>query len=128
MKLRTTRNSIRIRIRKSELELLSKEGLVEESVNFGNQIMFKFGLTIHSNIEQTVANLKDNYLNISLPSELANQWINSNRVGIEINHPISENEQLHLLIEKDFPCAHRPEEDKSDTFTELAAENQPNCP
>lgn len=124
MKLRTTQNSIRIRVRKSELESLSKEGLVEESVNLGNQTVFKFGLTIRENIATLQATLKDNYLNISIPSDEADQWINSNQVGIEVRHPISENEQLHLLIEKDFPCAHRPQEDKSDTFKELVVEQK----
>ena len=127
MKLRMTHNSIRIRIRKSELDKLSKEGLVEETINLGNFVQFKFGLVINNRIERPLASLNNNYLNLSLPSNDANQWINTNQVGIEVNHSISENEQLHLLIEKDFPCLDRDNEDKSDTFWELASEKPEVC-
>jgi len=34
---------------------------------------------------------------------------------------------LHLLVEKDFPCKDRPDEDKSDTFTGLVNGEPPAC-
>lgn len=125
MKLRTTHNSIRIRIRKSELALLAEKGKIEESINFGNQVVFRFGLFIDKQMNNVEANLKDNYLLLSIPQEMAATWISSNQVGIEATNPISDTETLHLLIEKDFPCLDREEEDKSDTFWELAPAETP---
>ncbi len=125
MKLRTTHNSIRIRIRKSELSLLEEKGSIEEFINFGNQVIFRFGLFIDKQGNTVGANLKDNYLLLSIPQKIATTWISSNQVGIEVMHPVSETEELHLLIEKDFPCLDREEEDKSDTFWELAPAETP---
>ena len=127
MKLRTTFNSIRIRIRKSELETLQKTNLVEESIKFPTNTLFKFALAVDEKATAVNATLEDNYLKLSIPKQEANEWISTNQVGIETHIDLSGNEQLHLLIEKDFPCLDRPEEDKSDTFWELAPETPDSC-
>ncbi len=127
MKLRTTHNSIRIRIRKSEIDLLAQKQIVEESIRFPSGTLFKFALKIGNDDQMVNAVLEDNNLIISISKAAATQWINTNEVGIETNINLPDNEQLHLLIEKDFPCLDRPEEDKSDTFWELAPETPESC-
>lgn len=127
MKLRTTHNSIRIRIRKSELAMLQQHKIVEESIRFPNQIVFKFALKIEAISEDLIVNLEDNYLQIIIAKAKANQWITTNEVGIERYIDLSNEEQLHLLIEKDFPCLDRENEDKSDTFWELTSEKPEVC-
>jgi len=127
MKLRTTHNSIRIRIRKSEIDLLEQKKIVEESIRFPSGTIFKFALKIGNGSEVIDANLEDNNLVLSISKTAASQWMNTNEVGIETNINLPDNETLHLLIEKDFPCLDRPEEDKSDTFWELAPETPESC-
>ena len=127
MKLRCTENSIRIRIRKSEIEQLIKTKKVEEVVRFGNQVALTFALTIKASTQSVAASLVQNNLQISLPETIAQQWVNSNQVGIEVNNKISEENSLHILIEKDFPCLDRENEDKSDTFWELASKTPDAC-
>lgn len=127
MKLRTTHNSIRVRIRKSELAELQKSYLIEESIRFPSGIVFKFAISVNEETKQLKASLSDNYLELSIPKKQAVHWITTNEVGIETNLNLDDNEQLHVLIEKDFPCLDRPEEDKSDTFWELAPENPDAC-
>ncbi|NET31688.1 MAG: hypothetical protein F6K19_06765 [Cyanothece sp. SIO1E1] len=127
MKLRTTHNSIRIRIRKSEIEELKAEGQVVERIRFPLGTVLRFALRIDQKEEHVTAGLEDNFLKVSIPKQEAETWMNSNQVGIEKHIPIPENEELHLLIEKDFPCLDRPEEDKSDTFWELAPESPEAC-
>jgi len=51
----------------------------------------------------------------------------SDQVGIEYNIPLDGATYLHILIEKDFPCLDREQEDKSDTFWELAQEKPDTC-
>jgi len=123
MKLRCTENSIRIRIRKSELDQLAQTKRVEEKVRFGSQVVLTFALSINETMQQVAATLLDNNLVVSLPKSAASEWINSNQVGIEVNKEITDNESLHILIEKDFPCLDRENEDKSDTFWELASDS-----
>jgi len=127
MKLRCTENSIRIRIRKSELDQLAQTKRVEEKVRFGNQVVLTFALSINESMQQVAATLLDNNLVVNLPKSAANEWINSNQVGIEVNKEIPNNESLHILIEKDFPCLDRENEDKSDTFWELASDAPDAC-
>ena len=127
MKLRCTENSIRIRIRKSELDQLATTKKVEEVVHFGNQVALTFSLTIKDSLEKVTATFLQNNLIVSLPRTVAHQWVNSNQVSIEVNNDISEEHSLHILIEKDFPCLDRENEDKSDTFWELASKAPDAC-
>jgi len=127
MKLRCTENSIRLRIRKSELTQLAKERRVEEKIRFGKDVTLTFALQISDAVQHVSANFTNNNLVISLPKAKAIEWMNSNVVGIEVNNVVADDQNLHILIEKDFPCLDRPEEDKSDTFWELAPETPDAC-
>ena len=128
MKLRTTHNSIRIRVRKSELERLRKDEVIEESIVFPNNTAFKFALVIEDIEPDLSATLQDNYLKLSIAKAAGKQWINTSEVGIESFITLPKGESLHLLVEKDFPCLDRATEDKQDTFWELASDNKPdNC-
>lgn len=127
MKLRTTHNSIRIRVRKSELARLHESERVEERITFPNNVIFKFALLIDNIERDLIANLDNNYLQLSIAKARAKQWITTNEVGIETYIDLPDGEQLHLLVEKDFPCLDRENEDKSDTFWELASEKPDVC-
>ncbi len=127
MKLRCVHNSIRIRIKKSELQKLDSEGILTETVSLGGTTMFAFALGVDAMRDEVNAELVDNLLAVHIPLVQAQQWINSNQVGIEVNYPLENGENLHILIEKDFPCIDREDEDKSDTFTELATKKPDVC-
>ncbi|MEM8528563.1 MAG: hypothetical protein AAGG68_28250 [Bacteroidota bacterium] len=127
MKLRTTHNSIRIRVRKSELVSLQHERRIEESIGFPSGVIFRFVVEISEKAEYLQATFEDQSIVLSIPDRAAIQWMNSNQVGIENQIQIPDNEKLTLLIEKDFPCLDRENEDKSDTFWELAAEQPESC-
>ena len=60
---------------------------------------------------------KDNTLTVFVPNELAKIWIESQLVGLEHLDSTTENDQVRILIEKDFKCMHvRINEDESDSF------------
>jgi hypothetical protein len=127
MKLRTTHNSIRIRVRKSELTLLQEKQNLEESILFPNGSQFKFALVLGTHDLPIEAKLEDQQMVLSISKAAAAQWILTNQVSIETQYDLANGEQLHLLIEKDFPCLDRPNEDKSDTFWELAPDQPDSC-
>lgn len=116
MKFRATTNSIRIRVRKSDLALLQVNTSVAEQVHFPGGGQWGFNLMITEK-NATVA-WEPHTIVVAIPQQQAKAWINSNEVGLEYFLPLESGEQLHLLIEKDFPCKTR-EEDLSDTFFEL---------
>lgn len=127
MKLRCVHNSIRIRVKKSDLQKLETEGIITETVSFGGASMLAFALAIDMTAETVNAAFLDNLLLVNLPEMDAQKWISTNQVGIEVNNELDNGEQLHLLIEKDFPCTDRENEDKADTFFELANEQPDAC-
>ena len=127
MKLRCVHNSIRIRIKKSELAELDNEGIITETVSFGGATMFAYTLAVDALRDEVNAEYIDNLLAVHIPLVQAQKWITTNEVGIEVHKELDNGEQLHILIEKDFPCVDRVDEDKSDTFWELAPEEPNAC-
>ena len=126
MKLRTTHNSIRIRIRKSELVTLQEHGVIVESIQFPNGLL-RFSLEVSESQDEVKAKFEDGHVQVLISQPIADQWMTSQQVGIEREIALDNGESLHVLIEKDFPCLDRQEEDKSDTFWELAPETPESC-
>ena len=127
MKFRTTHNSIRLRLRKSELTLLKDHLKVSESIDFPSGAQFIVSLEIKDLMSAVNAKFEAQVLSVYISTEVADQWIDTEDVGIERFIELPNHERLHILIEKDFPCLDRPNEDKSDTFWELADQEPDVC-
>jgi hypothetical protein len=119
MKLRIEGNSIRLRVKKSDLERLKKQSIVRESVAFIKGFHFYYELKTDEKIKTINASFSSGTITVSIPLSLANAWIDTEQVGIE---KTAEN-GLFILIEKDFPCKTRSNEDKNDLFDELIKKN-----
>ena len=115
MKLRIQENTIRIRLAKSEISLLSERGFVEEKTVFGQGNEFRYRVEITSGHSQLRALIEPFQIIIALPEDLGKEWVETDRVGLE---EILENEAggLSIVIEKDFQCLHREGEDKQDLY------------
>lgn len=127
MKLRCTHNSIRIRVRKSDLAVLDQAGRVSASVQFGPMQVLTFELIRDIKYTSVKANMENGNIWIELPEKMAHNWAHSQEVGIEAQQELPEGNSLHILLEKDFPCLDREEENKSDTFWELAPDQPEAC-
>ncbi len=123
MKLRLEGNSIRLRVRKSDLIKLHTEGSIKETLLFPNSLLFNYQLITDKNAETINAQLSAEAITVSIPLSMATNWLNSDAVGLE--HTLDSG--LFILIEKDFPCTDRPWEDTSDTFFELVNEKEALC-
>ena len=126
MKLRCTENSIRLRLRKSDIEVLKTDKRVSEVIHFGLNTSFQFELCL-ADVPHPDALFEQGKIQVQLPKQKAEHWINSQEVGIEYTKILEEKNTLHLLIEKDFPCKDRTDEDKSDTFQELVPDQGDAC-
>jgi len=114
-------------VRKSDLQRLAKEGGIEESINFGPGSQLSFGIFIDRKSNSVMGRCDKQKIRIELPESIAQNWIQSNEVGIEVQQELSGDDSLHILLEKDFPCGDREGEDKADTFWELAEEGPEAC-
>ncbi|WP_373551041.1 hypothetical protein [Haliscomenobacter sp.] len=126
MKLRCTANSIRLRVRKSDLDVLENQGEVSAPINFAPGIKLEYVLKL-GQVEQPQARYSAHQISVILPVELAEKWINSEDVSIEYQQAYAEGQYLQVLIEKDFPCRHTEEKDLQDTFFELAPKDDLSC-
>ena len=128
MKMRCVQNSIRLRLRKSEIEELGKGATIIEEVGFpGETSSLSFSLKMADKTSDIQATCIDHQIQITIPQTQATSWINSNQVGIETFLSLQNTQQLQVLIEKDFPCKDRENEDKNDLFGDLAEEEVKAC-
>lgn len=127
MKLRCAHNSIRLRLRKSELDQLNRGFAVGESITFPGGQTLVFQLSTDPGISGMEAAWAGAVIDLRLPAKPARDWIETDQVGMESFLPLPNGEQLELLVEKDFPCKDRPGEDQSDLFTELSNKTPDHC-
>jgi len=128
MKMRCVQNSIRLRLRKSEIDQLGQGKTIVEEVGFpGATPALSFALNMAGEVSAIQATFTNHQILVTIPQVQATSWINSNQVGIETFLTLKHPQQLHILIEKDFPCKDRDEEDKNDLFGDLAAEEVKAC-
>lgn len=118
MKLRFDSNSLRLRLRKSDIEQLRQAGEVCDSIVFceGNEL--EYALKIE-NVPFINAEYQPGKITVHMPNELAQSWMNSDEVTLQHDQPLYNGFHLEVLIEKDFPCQHKATENIEDTFYEL---------
>lgn len=115
MKLRLKGPSLRIRLTKTEVSKLAEVGYLEEQTLFaGNKLVY--ALQSINNKSELSATFDINKITMFVPNELLRDWPQNNVVGFSANMPVSENDDLHLLLEKDFVCLDEIQEDQSDNY------------
>lgn len=120
MKLRFDHQSIRLRVRKSDIEKLSLDGFIQETVQFPQGLLV-YRLEMNQDKHAVEALILSDTIVVSIPSEQAVDWIQSESVGIYATLATSAvGVEMKVLIEKDFPCRHNSSEDNADTFEELS--------
>lgn len=123
MKFRCTENSIRLRLRRSEIKQLEEQQQVGEQIGYPGGIILDYQLSVKDQ-KNITASLEAGKVHIQLPATLASDWITTNQVSINHHFELPDGSKLYLLIEKDFPCKTRVDEDKADTFQELVPKEQ----
>ena len=117
MKLRIKGNSLRLRLTRSEVSDFARTGICAETAFFGpkgdDRLAYSVERTDDNNIS---ASFGDRVLTIYVPGSIADDWPTSDTVGIEDTVSIGANGELHVLIEKDFVCLTRDDEDPSEHY------------
>lgn len=118
MKLRIKGNSLRFRLSKSEVEVFGRTGKIEEKVKFGPLPQDEFCYRIEKTSGHDISgSFIDGRITVYVPEGLANQWVESEQVGVEGRQGLDDQTELYILIEKDFVCRTAPEhEDQSDNY------------
>ena len=117
MKLRVRDNSIRLRLTRSEVELVRTEGLVRGRVPFAGRNNFDYVLESSPASVKAEAHISNNVLTVRVPEAQIISWSDSDEVSIASNQILDGGDELSILVEKDFAClAPREGEDETDMY------------
>lgn len=109
MKIRIKGNSLRYRLTKTDVNCLCTKGYLEEKTSFGNSEL-TYALQLN-NSDDLSATFENNKITLFMPQAMAKEWLETEKVGFESN-----NNNLYLLVEKDFTCLDNVAEDQSDNY------------
>jgi len=114
MKIRIQGNSVRMRLSRTEVELLCKEGYIQENTVFGSSV-FSYAVKQDPLLHELAAAFHDNRITMYVPATFLENWTKNSIVGLDARMRVGSDQELHLLIEKDFKCLDA-EEDQSDNY------------
>ena len=116
MKLRIKGNSIRYRLTQSEVKIVEQTGLVKDQIKFSNSISLEYEIKAATGLEYVEATYSEDKITLKVNESLIRDWAHSDQVTISSSLDLSSNENLTILIEKDFKCLSPRDEDESDMF------------
>jgi len=118
MKLRIKCNSLRLRIARSEVTNLLAGECLEETIQFAPETVatFTYALKKDTSLSRPTVEYSRNKVTVLIPADQANAWGATDQVGIAEDISLGDLGSLALLIEKDFACLDRSEEENEDTF------------
>jgi hypothetical protein len=116
MKLRINENSLRLRLTQKEVAQFRSSGRVDAAIYFASGRKLSYSLESLADAAEVSADFDNTAIHVRIPAEVAIQWTDSDDVGIRASQPTGEGLRLELLIEKDFQCLHRTDEQEPDAY------------
>jgi len=118
MKLRLQSNSIRLRLKRSEVDRFLRTGRVEEKIlsGTGDQESFHYLLETNDAVSAPKGAISPGGVVVQVPTADALKWALTNQIGIEGEQAIDSKTSLRILVEKDFACLDGSEGQNADTF------------
>jgi hypothetical protein len=106
------------RTSRSEVARLLAGDCLEETIHFAPEANaeFTYALKTDSAVNLPTVQYAENRVTVLIPADRANAWGGTDQVGIAQDINLGEAGSLALLIEKDFACLDRGEEDNQDSF------------
>ena len=123
MKLRIRGNSIRLRLKRGEVDSLAAGNKLIEETEFPGSV-FSYSLQL-SDDEDMVASFANGRIEVSMPREIIPEWADTDLVTLYTEQELPGESKLEILVEKDFSCLepghHRNCEDDQDTYPHPSA-------
>jgi hypothetical protein len=122
MKLRLQGSTLRLRLRRSEIERLAAAGRIEETVQFDSGV-FVYSLVLDESASIPHARLTPGEISVRLPKPQGLAWCNSADTGIASTSVVPS-----ILVERDFVRSAVEEPDDFDRFTNPRSGRTPPSP
>ena len=117
MKLRFKGESLRLRVSRSDLERLMQDTRIEESIHFGVRPDEQWTYALELGAPEHAISMRytASEVAIILSKSQAKKWVDTDAVGIygEVQGGAGP---LELIVEKDFACLDREDDENADTF------------
>jgi hypothetical protein len=121
MKLRIRGNSVRFRLSQTEVDQLGTSGTAEDRAQFGPQSQLTYRVIVVAD-GALRATFDRAQVVVEIPRSTFERWLDPQQVSIRGEQPVTGDEGLKILVEKDFAClAPRADEDDADLFPNPAA-------
>lgn len=115
MKIRIKGPSLRLRLSRSEVYTLVHEGRLEEITHFAFKD-FRYAVEQTDTGDALSANFEGNIMTMYVPRQLIRDWDTNALVTIDEHVQLPGGHSLYLLLEKDFQCLDKTDEDQSDNY------------
>jgi hypothetical protein len=118
MKFRTRGDSIRLRLKRSEVDQIAAgKSIVEETHFPGSVLSYRLDVSDSGDLRAVFA---DGNVVVTVPASQASRWASTDQVSLMATQELAGGGSLTILIEKDFSCltpGHgRDDDDDADTF------------
>ena len=111
MKLRIQGNALRLRLTQKEVSCLHDHNLVESAIQFPSGRAFRYVLVSSSEASEVSADYDGVSIRVAVPRAVAISWAQSTEVTI-----YGPGNGVGILIEKDFQCLHKTDEQNADAY------------
>jgi hypothetical protein len=117
MKLRISGNSIRLRVRRSEVAKLTAGERIAETVHLGCSEQAALTYAVGTEAASAVqARYEGGEILVLLPKDEASIWAGTEQVGIYATVDVGAYGKLDVIVEKDFACLDLSDAESEDTF------------
>ncbi len=114
MKIRIEDNSVRLRLRRSEVDQLATRGALRACTRFPGSD-FEYAIEAVTEIADLDATFTRGCITVRIPHSWIKDWPDSPQVGFETRME-RNGLALHLLVEKDFVCLDRNLQEQKDQY------------
>jgi hypothetical protein len=118
VKLRIKKNSLRLRVSRSELDCLMAGDRIEETIQFARdpEAFLTYSMESATGIPSTTVRYCQHRIAVVLADHDLSTWNKASQVGIYKSIDLGTDDPLELIIEKDFACLNGSDEENQDTF------------
>lgn len=118
MKLRIRGDTIRLRLKRAEVDRIAAGSPVVEVAHFPTSVLtYRLELSAEN---EFAADFNSGTLTVRLPKAEVTKWAGADQVSLHSEQRLADAGTLSVLIEKDFACLapghHRHDDDDEDTF------------
>ena len=99
-----------------EVDALRRTGRVVSCTSFPDGREFRYALESSPASVTPAASYAENQISVRVPESQVLAWANSNEVSIRAQQRLDDDNELSILVEKDFACLAPRDEDESDMF------------